>query len=338
VYEGADGTVFENRDALPRVFSPNRVSLIASRAERPSWIRNAFAEFGAPASAIAGKRDWRDHAFVLGRETKDVTNGSVEIAGYQESTNGASFRARVSAAGSGAFLVTSLVQDGGWSARDEAGRVIGTTLANGPFLTLQVPGGDHAIFLSYWPPGFRTGIGILVLTLIVTVTVWARAATARSRRRSPSTPEDAEISSYRAERMSRIWLAGASVVMLAGLALSRVPLRSTGRIPATPLDFTSYRLAHLWTFLNEVHGKVPEGATYTVLAPNPDDEMYLYMFSLGLLDKQQALPSSYFGVPRPNGREARYVLSYGNALPETGQVRLVFRAAEGAVYERVARR
>ena len=245
---------------------------------------------------------------------------------------------RVAAAESGAFLVTSLVQDGGWSAYDDAGRVIGTTLANGPFLALQVRGGDHAISLAYWPPGFRTGMLISVLTLFVTVTVLARAVAFHWTRRSRSTTEDAMSPSHRGQRMSRAWLAGATAVLLAGLALSRVPLRSVWHIPVTPLDFTSDRLAHLWTFLHEVRGKVPDGATYTVLAPNRDDEMYLYMLSLGLLDRQEALPSSYFGVSWPNGHEARYVLSYGNALRETEEFHLVFRAAEGAVYERVARR
>jgi Bacterial membrane protein YfhO len=69
----------------------------------------------------------------------------------------ASFRARVWH--DEAFLVTSLVQDGGWSARDEAGAPIGATLANGPFLALRVPEGDHRIVLKYRPPGF--GIGLL---------------------------------------------------------------------------------------------------------------------------------------------------------------------------------
>jgi hypothetical protein len=61
------------------------------------------------------------------------------------------------------------------------------------------------------------------------------------------------------------------------------------------------------------------------------------MFSLGVLDRQVALPSSYFGAAKPEGGEARYVLSYGGALPKTDGARLVFRARDGAVYERPAR-
>jgi uncharacterized membrane protein YfhO len=53
--------------------------------------------------------------------------------------------------------VASLVQDGGWSASDETGRRIAVTLANGPFLALQAPAGDHRLLLKYRPPGFLTG-------------------------------------------------------------------------------------------------------------------------------------------------------------------------------------
>jgi hypothetical protein len=87
----------------------------------------------------------------------------------------------------------------------------------------------------------------------------------------------------------------------------------------------------------EVRDRVPEGASYTVLAPDLNDEMYLYMFSLGILERQVALPSSYFGEPRSEGAQARYVLSYGGDLPETRGALLVFRARDGAVYARPVR-
>jgi hypothetical protein len=135
--------------------------------------------------------------------------------------------------------------------------------------------------------------------------------------------------------MLGIWIAGAAAVLIAGFWTSRLPsLRAAFRIPATPLDLTSGRYTHMWSFLQQVRDRVPEGASYTVIASNPDDEMYVYMFSLGILPTQRALPTSYFGNPYPFGLRARYVLSFGGRSPGTEGARLTFRTADGAVYER----
>ncbi len=174
VYAGGDGTVFENRDALPRVFAPEKIALVAGAANPPGWAGNgnAFERFGAPASAIAEKRGWREEAYVLNREAKRVANGSAEVTRYRETTNEASFD--VKASDGGAYVVASLVQDGGWSARDESGREIPTTLANGPFLALHVPAGSHAVFLKYSPPGFLEGGWISGASLVVAGILLAR--------------------------------------------------------------------------------------------------------------------------------------------------------------------
>jgi hypothetical protein len=336
VYSGGDGTVFENRDVLPRVFAPDKITLVAGAEKRPAWDRNAFAGFGVPASAISPKTDWRESAFVLGPETKRIVNGQARITEYRESTNGSSFSARVSGGTDGAFLVASLTQDGGWSARDESGRPIDATLANGPFLALRVPSGDHLVFLSYSPPGFRVGGGITAACLL---------ALAIGASRKPASWILLRFSSSRFVRSGTsrvltnpwIWLGGATAVLIAGVSTSRIPSRSLLTVPATPLEHTNGRLAPLWSFLVEVRDKVPEGASYTLRASDSDDEMGLYMLSLGVLDKQVALPSSYFGVATREGGEARYVLSYGGDLPAPDGALLVFRARDGAVYARPAR-
>ena len=337
VYGGEDGTVFENRDVLPRVFAPDKITLVAGVEKRLGWNRNAFAAFGVHASAIAGKRDWREHAFVLGREAKVIVNGQARITEYRESTNEASFRVRVSGEAAEAFLVASLTQDGGWSARDESGRRIDATLANGPFLALRVPSGDHLIFLRYSPPGFRTGAGVTAACLLAVAVGPSRRAASRIITRF-SSPWLARLEgSRRVLRNPWIWLGGATAVLIAGLSTSRIPSsRLLLTIPATPLDLTNVRLARLWNFLAEVRDKVPEGASFTLLAADPDDQMSLYMLSLGVLDKQVALPSYYWGGAMPQGGQARYVLSYGGALPGTEGALLVFRARDGAVYARPA--
>jgi hypothetical protein len=166
VYAGGDGAVFENRDALARVFAPERIAFVAGAGGSRGWAGNgnAFEQFGAPASAFAGKKDWREEAYFLSREAKRIANGSAEVTGYRESSNEASFSVTVSDGGS--YVVASLVQDGGWSARDERGREIATTLANGPFLGLRLPAGSHTVFLKYSPPGFQAGLWISIASLL----------------------------------------------------------------------------------------------------------------------------------------------------------------------------
>jgi hypothetical protein len=163
VYGGADGTVFENRQVLPRVFAPETVSLVCS----PAGARvgaNAMELFGGTLSEIVGVRDWRSRAYVLGKDTREIANGTADVTEYRESTNRVSFRARSS--GEETLLVASLVQDGGWSARDESGLAIETSLANGPFLALRLPSGSHEVFLKYYPPGLQTGSWISMASLL----------------------------------------------------------------------------------------------------------------------------------------------------------------------------
>ncbi len=132
-----------------------------------------------------------------------------------------------------------------------------------------------------------------------------------------------------------IWIIGAAVVLAAGLHSSRLPsVAAALRVPATPLDRTSEHAARLWNFLMETRDTIPAGASYTVEAPDRDDEMTLYMFSLGIFCKQEALPSSYFGVATPDlGRRARFVLVYGVAPSRITQARLVRAVPSGGIYE-----
>jgi hypothetical protein len=135
-----------------------------------------------------------------------------------------------------------------------------------------------------------------------------------------------------------IWILGSAAVLVAGLHCSRLPtLASAFRVPATPLDLTSGQASRLWAFLMEARDAVPPGASYTVEAQDRDDEMTLYMFSLGILFEQEALPSSYFGVATPDsGDRARFILVYGAARPRLDQARLVRTVGSGAIYDRRA--
>lgn len=322
LYNARDGTVFENRYVLPRVFAPAMITRVSS-GKTGGWVRNAFEAFRAPASALGRKRDWREHAFVLSPETGTIANGRASVTDYRESVNSAYFRVRVDGEEMQTLLVVSLTQDGGWSARDEAGRAIETTLANGPFLALRVPRGDHEVALKYSPPGFFLGVLISVTCLASVAIATLRSRAAQSVSLAAKLPNPTA------------WLAAATAVLIAGLALTRwTSPKAALHVPATPIDFTSSKMAPLWNFLTKVRDTVPPGSSYTILAADPDEEMALFMFSLGVLDRRRALPTSYFGMPRPEGRGAQYIIVYGRGRTEIGSARLIRDLGEGAVYSR----
>ena len=177
VYAGKDGNVYENAAVLPRAFVPERVRLVAAPAGLREPVRDANAAFGAAFPAIAANRDWRERAWVLWHEDGEAPGGKAELSDYAESTNAISFRARV--AEGPACIVLSVVQDGGWSARDEKGVRIPIFRANGPFFAVALMPGEHTVRLTYWPPGFIPGALISAATAVVLV-----AAAVIARRRS----------------------------------------------------------------------------------------------------------------------------------------------------------
>ncbi len=164
VYNGDDGQVFESPTVLPTAFVPATVRLV-ERAPATDPGKDANAAFGDAFGEIAGNRDWRARAWVLAGRAAEEPGGEAELSGYVESTNAAAFDARVG--GAGAWVVLSLVQDGGWSARTDAGADVSAYRANGPFLALRLPGGVHHVRLRYRPPGFGFGTAISALTLAV---------------------------------------------------------------------------------------------------------------------------------------------------------------------------
>ncbi len=131
-----------------------------------------------------------------------------------------------------------------------------------------------------------------------------------------------------------LWLAGASLLLVFPLRLwIRAAPRDLLARQISPVDHTDGAAARQWTFLWKARTVVPPGTTYTVIAPTRDVEMNLFMMSLGLLPEAEGLPSSYYGVPTPNGFRARYVLAYQSALqPGLHVPRAVF--TDGTVYER----
>jgi hypothetical protein len=151
-YEDPDGRVFENTGALERAFVPGTVRRVASEARADAPLSNANAAFGENAFRnIVANTDWRGRAWILGDGEGETSGGSAEISDYDETTNSAAFRARVTAAP--AYVVVSLVQDGGWSAEDHHGEKLPLLRANGPFMAIKLPEGETRVRLRYRPPG-----------------------------------------------------------------------------------------------------------------------------------------------------------------------------------------
>lgn len=177
VYAGKDGNVYENASALPRAFVPDRVRLVAAPPGLREPVANANTAFGAAFSEIAANRDWKARAWILWDTDGEASGGRAEISDYAETTNTIAFRARVS--GGPTAVVLSVLQDGGWTARDANGAKVELRRANGPFFAVVLQPGDHAVRLTYRPPGFTAG---LIVAGAVAAGVLAFAARVRPRR------------------------------------------------------------------------------------------------------------------------------------------------------------
>jgi hypothetical protein len=161
VYSGPDGTIFRNSAVLPRVFAPDRIRQRTESADRAVW-----KTFDWRAEAVLGE------GLEVGLGAGGGRNGRAEVLDYRETGDAVSFRARCPE-GRGALLVASLVNDGGWRARDEAGNVLPAGRVNGPFLAVLAPPGEHRIRLDYAPPGFREGVVVSALSLALALVLLA---------------------------------------------------------------------------------------------------------------------------------------------------------------------
>ncbi len=184
VYAAKDGNVYENARVLPRAFVPDRVRLVKAPPGLREPLMDANAAFGPAFGEIVANQDWRAKAWILWHEDGEGPGGRAEISDYAESTNAISFRARVTQGP--ACVLLSVVQDGGWSARDETGAKVPLFRANGPFFAAALMPGDHTVRLTYWPPGFLAGVWISVGTAVALAVAFI--VSQRSRAGAPVVP------------------------------------------------------------------------------------------------------------------------------------------------------
>jgi len=134
----------------------------------------------------------------------------------------------------------------------------------------------------------------------------------------------------------RVWLCAAAALCLFPLLPHFLqPLSAQIRIPVTPVDGVDGRRVREWLFLENCAPWIPRNGSFTVLAPDPDDEMDLFMMGIGRYPGAYPFPHSYYGGPTPaQAAHARYVLRYRLPDPDDPRLRLVARVPDGAVYER----
>jgi hypothetical protein len=171
VYSGPDGRVFENSRFLPRVFAPARIRFEGDSASPVSL----------PAEDWSRIATVRGHPDVGAGRVVEAQNLSIAVSDYRETTNSVRFRTTSVGVLEHPTLVTSLVQDGGWSARSGEGKPITTVKANGVFLGLVLGAGEQEVRLDYSPPGFRTGLLISLMSFLAGAVFFA---TGLKRRRS----------------------------------------------------------------------------------------------------------------------------------------------------------
>ncbi len=180
VYSGPGGEVLENRDVLPRVFVPRIVAGVGLPGSTRDRVRSATPLFAAAYAELRRQSDWSQKAFVLGAPLEERANGEAEIHDYAESVGRVTFGVRARGGAPATVLLVSVVQDGGWSGRDETGRLLPTTLANGPFLAVSVPDGAHEVVLDYAPPGARAGLAVSLGTLLAVAVAGMAARASRA--------------------------------------------------------------------------------------------------------------------------------------------------------------
>src|SRR5262249_5950660 len=142
----------------------------------PKWK----AVYSAPDAAVF------ENTAVLPR----VVAEGAAIRDYQETTNGAAFHVAVEGPGE-VELAASLLEDGGWSARDGSGRKLAVgRRPEAPLLTLRLQKGEHDVRLTYRPPLLREGASVTAATAAA-LAVWALR---RRRRRGYGQVENAAVS------------------------------------------------------------------------------------------------------------------------------------------------
>jgi hypothetical protein len=152
-YQGADGSIYENREVTPRVMVPAEVSEVPSEA--------AFlAQVASPGFQPAGR------AVVevgTGHPELRAAHGTAELTSAADSS--VDIRTHLSRPG---LVVLNDTLAPGWSVSVD-GRPTRPLRVNGVMRGVSVPSGTHTVHWSYEPPGLRLGLILTALGLAITL-------------------------------------------------------------------------------------------------------------------------------------------------------------------------
>ena len=143
------------------------------------------------------------------------------------------------------------------------------------------------------------------------------------------------------KRSTAIWaLTGTALLAFAPRVWNRGHPARLLSLAETPIDRPSPEGAAQWVFLSEARKHLPPGASYTIRAGNGEEEMNLFMMSLGLYQGHMPYPNSYFGIPIPGyAANADFVLSYRCAGGEaSGDANALVARVRGGCVERGGKR
>src|SRR5216684_1891408 len=142
--------LLENQNVLPRVFIPREVTI----------GDNPFIWEGILKERDFGSRGW---IVVPGESPRQEPNGSGSLTVRREGMGALAIRSHLD---SNAWVVVSETAWKGWRAYvDEKPAKLRT--ADGMFLAMYLPAGDHDVRLIYWPRSFVVGRAISVITLLL---------------------------------------------------------------------------------------------------------------------------------------------------------------------------
>ena len=153
---GREMAVFENLNALPRIFAPRKIRLVGDSGQ-------ALAE-------MSDTRDFSERAWIAGT-TSEVTNGPANVS---LRAAGPDLIATVAAA-ERVFLATSLPDWPGWIAESEGARIPLVT-TNHAFVGFWLDSGRQTVRLHYRPASFFYGLAAFALGLLLAAPRAFRAA------------------------------------------------------------------------------------------------------------------------------------------------------------------
>ncbi|HXA18308.1 MAG TPA: YfhO family protein [Thermoanaerobaculia bacterium] len=142
--------LLENQNVLPRAFIPRAVTI----------GDNPFIWEGILKENDFGARGW---IVVPGESHRQEPNGSGSLTVRREGMGALSIRSHLV---SNAWVVVSETAWKGWRAHVD-GEPAKLRIADGMFLAMYLPAGDHDVRLTYWPRSFVVGRAISAVTLLL---------------------------------------------------------------------------------------------------------------------------------------------------------------------------